>query len=561
MPSELSRRALMGAGLAAIGTLTVIGVESPANAADVLPGFPSSVTIRREKYKNWDGVISTDPLWTCVPRNQSQIIAVVNWAHAHGYTVRARGYRHSWSPVTVDADTPRSARVLLVDTTEHLTAMSIPRQGQLRVEAGARMDTVMDYLHTNDYSLAAVPAPGDVTVGGVLAVNAHGTGITAVGEKPQPGQNMGTMSNLVTSITAIVWDSNAGEYRASRFGRSDPDCAVFLTHLGRAFILEVTLQLMPAYSLRCRNITDIHTRDLFASPETAGEDSLSALLDSSGRVGLIWYTFTDYPWIQRWDVTPIKPWTSRRTIGPYNYLFADNLPSPVPQLLGKVIAGQDWVAPAFGLAVLAATKTGLTATLARDMWGPAKNFLHFVKPTTLRVSAGSHAIVVARADIQAVVHRFGEWVDTALDRYRQRRQFPLNSCVEIRVTGIDDPAEVGVDGAVAPALSAAAPVEGRPELDTVVWLDALNLPGTPHEYEFFAELERHLRSDYTDLGVARPEWAKRWATTDDGSWTDAEVMAQIPELFPAWDWARDRLDHHDPHRIFTSPLLDRLMPS
>ncbi|MGO2660213.1 cholesterol oxidase substrate-binding domain-containing protein [Mycetocola reblochoni] len=560
MTKDLSRRTLIGAGIAAVGTAAVVGVETPAIAADVLPGFPSGITVRREVYKNWDGVVSTDPLWTCVPRNQAQVLAVVNWAHAAGYTVRARGYRHSWSPVTVEPGTRKTARVILVDTTAHLTAMSIPRAGRLRVEAGARMDAVLGYLNANGYSIAATPAPGDVTVGGVLAVNAHGTGVLAAGESPEANQNMGTMSNLVVTLTAAVWDAGRGEYRAKRFERNDPDIAPFLAHLGRAFVLEVTLQVMPAYSLRCRNYTDIPTRELFASPRVAGDRSLSALLDSAGRVGLIWYTFTDHPWVQRWDVTPDKPWTSRRTRGPYNYLFADNLPDPVPQLLGRLVSGQDWVAPAFGAAVITATRAGLTAALARDMWGPAKDFLNFVKPTTLRVSAGSHAIIVARADVQEVVHRFSEWMTAALARYRDRRQYPLNSCVEIRVTGVDDPAAVGIRGAVAPSLSAAAPVAGRPELDTVVWLDALTLPGTPHEYAFFEELEASLRTDYADLGVARPEWAKRWATTADGSWTDDDVIAETPALFPEWGSAVRTLSRYDPDRVFSSPLLDRLMP-
>lgn len=340
-----------------------------------------------------------------------------------------------------------------------------------------------------------------------------------------------------------------------------PDAKAFLTGIGRVFLLDVTLQTMPAYNLRSESVTNIYSDLLFASPALVGPDSLSALIDRHGRVGLIWYTFTDYPWIQKWSVAPRCPLLSRPTRGPYNYPFADRLPDTVSALIGRIVSGEDWVAPAFGQAVLAATVTGLTASGARDIWGPSKDIIHFVRPTTLKVSAGSHAVVVRRADVQRVVHEFASWFTGALVDYRRRGKYPINSCVEIRVTGVDDPSEVDVPGAEAPALSAARPVDGRPELDTVVWLDGLTLPGTANEHEFFAEMEAFIRANYVGYAVARPEWAKRWATTDAGPWTDARVMAEdIPAAFPEWEWTRATFDRYDPSGLFRNELLDQLMP-
>ena len=491
----------------------------------------------------------------------ADVVRIVNWAAAAGHTVRPTGFRHTWSPLTVLSHTPGDAPTILVDTTAHLTSKSIPALGRVKVGAGLRMDDLLDYLHRNGQALASAPAPGDVTVGGVLAINGHGTAIRAKGERRVPGQAIGTMSNLVTAFTAVVWDEAAGAYVAKEFDRSHPDAKAFLTGIGRVFLLDVTLQTMPAYSLRSESVTDIHVKDLFAAPATAGANSLSALLDTHGRVGLIWYTFTDYPWIQKWTVADKAPFWSRRTTGPYNYAFADNMPDALSGLIGQLVSGQDWVAPAFGQAVYAATNLGLAATGSRDMWGPAKDIIHFVKPTTLKVSAGSHAIVTRRADVQRVVHEFSTWFTTALAAYRDRGQYPVNSCVEIRVTGVDDPSEVDVPGAEAPSLSAARPVDGRPEYDTVVWLDALTLPGTAHEHTFFAEMEAFIRTNYAGYAVARPEWAKRWASTDAGPWTDAQVMSEeIPAAFPEWEWTRSTFDRYDPARLFSNPLLDRLMP-
>ncbi len=556
MPAPVSRRAFIG-GLSAAGGLALVGTQ-PAGAAEVPSGFPASISLYRELYSNWDGVITADKLLTAAPRNSGDVLAVVRWARTAGWTVRARGYRHSWSPLTVAAGTAASAKVIVLDTTKHLTAMSTPAANRVTVQAGARMDTLLAHLGRSGYALAAAPAPGDVTVGGVLAVSAHGTAVPAAGELPVKGQTFGTMSNLVTSLTAIVWDQAQGTYVERVFPRTHPDCAALLTHVGRAFVTEVTLQVMADHKLRCRCWTDIPAKELFAAPGRTTSRSLSSLLDRSGRVGVIWYTYTDRPWVQEWSVTPNRPLLSRPTIGPYNFPFADNLPDAVSSLVARIVNGSGQLAPQFGQTVQSVTSLGLTATGARDMWGPARHFINFVKPTTLKVSAGSHAVVTSRASVQRVVHEFSEFFTTRLAAYQARGSFPVNSCVEIRVTGLDRPDEVDLAGAVAPALSAARPVEGHPEWDTVVWLDALTIPGQSEEYAFFAELEHFLRTNYTSYAAVRPEWAKRWATTEVGPWTDKAAMREIAQSFPDWGATMATLDRLDPHRVFTNPLLETL---
>lgn len=560
MSSTVSRRQVL-AGSAVAGVAVLIGVESAHAAPQILPpNYPPSIALNRRVFRNWDGVIVTDALWTAEPRSSADVVQLANWAHQNGYTIRPSGFQHNWSPLTVDPGSTTGDRVIIVDTTRHLTKMSIPQPHRVTAQSGVEMSKLLAFLEGRGYGLASAPAPGDVTVGGVLAVNAHGTAVRASGEGRQTGQSFGTMSNLVTSLTAVVWDDDRQQYVERTFDRADPETKALLVSLGRIFVTEVTLQVMKNYNLRSRSYTDISTRELFAHPSKQTGRSLSKLLDQSGRVGLIWYTYTDRPWVQVWDVTPNKPLFSRRTVGPFNYPFADNLPNSVTSVIAQIISGKYWLAPIFGRTVLTATSAGLTATGARDMWGPSKNFLHFVKPTTLRVSAGSHVVITSRDNVQRVVHEFAEYIEGLLAKYRQRGQYPLNSCVEIRVTGLDDPAEVDVPGAEAPSLSAARPVDGRPELDTAVWLDALNLPGTPHEYELFSEMERWIIDHFSSYAVVRPEWAKRWATTPAGPWTDDQIFDEfIPQAFSEWDWAIETLERYDPHQVFTSPLLRRLL--
>ena len=90
---------------------------------------------------------------------------------------------------------------------------------------------------------------------GCLAVDAHGAALPAEGEAHVPGQTFGSLSNLVTSLTAVVW--NGSEYALKTYARSDAAIKPLLTHLGRTFLTSVTLQAAPNYRMRCVSHTDI----------------------------------------------------------------------------------------------------------------------------------------------------------------------------------------------------------------------------------------------------------------------------------------------------------------
>ena len=72
--------------------------------------FPSDVEIAQETFQNWALAITVPDLWTCYPNSEDQVVEVCNWAAQQGYTVRAAGIMHGWSPTTVAADTPPGAK-------------------------------------------------------------------------------------------------------------------------------------------------------------------------------------------------------------------------------------------------------------------------------------------------------------------------------------------------------------------------------------------------------------------------------------------------------------------
>jgi FAD/FMN-containing dehydrogenase len=153
--------------------------------------------------------------------------------------------------------------------------------------------------------------------------------------------------------------------------------------------------------------------------------------------------------------------------------------------------------------------------------------------------------------------------------YRDRGEYPMNGPVEIRVSGLDRPEDCLVPGAQVPLLSAARPWPGHPEWDCVIWFNILSIPGTPIATRYYSELEEWFYTNYTgDYAGVRIEWSKGWAYTEAGAYTNVFTLSsRIPASFTQgmpsnanFRTAVDILDRLDPARIFSTRLLDHLMP-
>ncbi|MFF4804967.1 cholesterol oxidase substrate-binding domain-containing protein [Streptomyces sp. NPDC001351] len=558
----MSRRGFL-AGAAALAAVPVLIAADPAVAAQELPDFPADVALYRSAYRNWVGEITADGLWACAPADADQVVEVVNWAWRHGWRVRARGSAHGWSPLTITEGTASDAPVLLVDTASHLTGLALKSATAVRAGTGVTMEALLTYLEEHGLGVTAAPAPGDLTLGGALAIDAHGTAVPAQGEQRPPGHTYGSLSNLVLSLTAVVWDESSGAYVLRTYERDEADSAALLTHLGRALVTEVVLRVGANANLRCVSRTDIPAAELFAAPGTEGR-TLASYLETSGRVEAIWFAFTEFPWFKVWSVAPTRPLTSRHVTSPYNYPFSDNVPTVVADLVGRMTSDAAWyLAPVLGKAQYDVAALGLVATLAADIWGPSKNTLLYIKPTTLRVTANGYAVLTMRAQVQRVVAEFTSFYRERLAAYAALGRFPVNGSVEIRVTGLDDPADAGLDGARAPLLSALRQSDTHPEWDTAVWLDVLTLPGTPYAEAFLRELEQFLLRTFDgEHALTRVEWSKGWAYTDEAAWSDEQVLGTtVPASLgeAAWGQAAGILDRLDPHRVFGNGFLDRLL--
>jgi hypothetical protein len=571
--SWLSRRsffAAAGAGVAASAVSWTPAVRVPAGRTSTIPvppDFPSGISLYQQTYQNWSEQIIIDDVWTCAPATPQDVVTLANWAWQNGYRLRAKGMGHNWSPLLLP-NGASTASVVLLDTTQYLTALSITSGSPSTVtaQAGVTMDTLLASLEGAGLGLAAVPAPGDLTIGGVLAINGHGSALPMSGQSAIAGTSYGSLSNLIQSLTAVTWNGSA--YALRTFERSDPAIAALLTHLGRSFITQVTLEAGTNQRMQCQSVTSISVSDLFAAPASAGSSSFASLVNANGGVEAIWFPFTSTPWIKLWNRSPHQPLLARAVSAPYNYGFANDISSAESSLISQIVEGIVSVTPTFEGVQIAAVDVGLLTTAAFDLWGWSKDVQLYVQPTTLRVTAAGYAIITARSSIQQVVSDFYNQYNATLSAFASQGQYPMNGPMEIRVTGLDVPGEAGTAGAVTPLLSSVAPRPDQPGWNVCVWIDMLTIPGTPQANNFCQQMEQWIFSHYAgSYATVRPEWSKGWAFTSAGAWTNTQVLTStIPAAINAgqagesFATAAAALDGYDPYRVFSNTFLDTLLP-
>jgi Cholesterol oxidase, substrate-binding/FAD binding domain len=557
-------------------------------------GFPDGIPIARGTFENWCQMIDVPNVWTCVPNTEDDVVTVCNWARQAGFTVRARGMMHTWSPLTVTQG-ESTTNLLLVDTTQHLTTISVQPAGggqpaRAVVQTGATMEALMTALEgaaggggaAAGFSFAHIPAPGNLTVGGALAINAHGTAVPT-GSNDDFATPYGSLSNQILAFTAVVTSPGSDVYTSKTFTRDDPDAKAFLTHCGRAFLLNVTLQIVDNYNLRCQSFMNILDTTLFAQPSggVAPAGSLGDYLDQSGRVEVIWFpplpilgfTPPSYPWLKVWTVEAQKPAASTAVTEPYNYGFSDNLPLEVTSMLKSIVSGAAWLTPAFSAAFATFTSNALEGGLgfsnATDLWGPSKNTLLYVQDATLRVTANGYAVLMKRAQVQQAVADVTTQFTTMLDSYQDDGLYPINSPMEIRVTALDDPSKIVAPSAQSPVISSLSvdPVVEQAGWDVACWFDVLTVipDGDPQQaYRFYADFEAWLKSHFGTGFRVCPEWSKGWAYTNSGAWNDS-MFGEIRNLFTngraaddTWAWEVETLARYDSAGLFTNPLLETL---
>lgn len=568
------------------------GSVAPPNDGPTLPGFPDDIEVALGKYANWDQAIQADDIWTCYPKCKKEVETVCNWAKQYGYQVRPSGIKHGWSPLTLPTVSTPDTKVILLNLARHCKkATFLPAAdglpNRVKVEAGMTMLDLMTFLEQQaggtgsapGYSFPHIPAPGNLTVGGVLAIDAHGTAIP-VAPNDDFAASYGSISNQILELTAVVSDPDSPkhEYTSQRFKRTDPDAKLFLTHLGRALLFDVTLQVVDNYNLRCQSFTDFTPATLFAAPTVNSPvpaNSFAEFLQRYGRVEIIWLRKEKNPWLHVWQVAPEKPAASTEVTAPNNYKFMQNLPDFAINLLDAILGGFPQGTPLFTSSMADFTSSALNGgwffSPTNDLWGASKNTLIYVEDSTLKVTANGYALQMRKQDVQQAVHDFTQKFAQLLTQYEGDGKYPVNSAVEIRVTSLDDPAKVQVGpggGAESPVISAIGVDElsRKNGWDVALWVDVLTIPGTASSNAFYADLEQWILEHFSKNGRVLPEWSKGWAyTAQYGPWSNKQVLQQVRQVLTDgregqadWRYEVEGLARYDQSNLFSNAFLDRL---
>jgi hypothetical protein len=108
--------------------LSSMGAAMPRPPAAMLlappppPNFPPSIPLALDNFENWSTEIQVPNQWIATPANDQDVVTLANWAKQAGYTLRALGKQHNWSPLVL----PTGAPVVLVSTV-NLSNKQAPR--------------------------------------------------------------------------------------------------------------------------------------------------------------------------------------------------------------------------------------------------------------------------------------------------------------------------------------------------------------------------------------------------------------------------------------------------
>lgn len=528
------------------------------------PSFPGIPFSPLHQFQNWDGQIVVQNINIFQPVNAQQCVELANGAAALGYTLRPFGQMHGWSPLAVNGNKAKDdpEKIFFVDTINlnskqfkvvNGTPMATFEVGVTIEQATTFLEEQTAYGQPNGYSFVNMTAPGQMSIGGVLAIGGHGTSIAS---QSNSGDFCGCLSNLIRSFKAIVFEN--GEYREKYFERSHPDAAAFLVHLGRAFITQVTMQPVPNYYLEVRNWYPKASTLYEPVKPKQSPLSLQALAEKYGRLEVIQFPFTGNPWVKTWQQVPGL--TVHPKFTPYNNKFANIISADASKFIQNLFNEEPeytpWLMKAF---LFFGRYLSTSGRSCYAMSGLSKNLLIYVQNSTLRITALGYIMQIKRSDIQATAILYMNEYNRLLKKYQKDNKFPINAPVEIRITGIDDPALLNIPGAEPPLLAASAPMHpDRKELDTVFWVDILTMPETPYVAEFYTEMEAFMYKTWPDN--LRPEWSKGWAFNDKGGWQNLHVLHKvIPQYYAATlPRAKQILEKYDPKNVYTNWLINQI---
>jgi L-gulono-1,4-lactone dehydrogenase len=181
-------------------------------------------------WRNWSGELGCDPARVEQPVSTAEVVAAVRRAAAEGHRVRPVGAGHSFTPVAVTDE-------VMLDLSMMDALLHVDRDGgRVRVQAGIRLGVLADQLVQRGLTFENL---GDIdvqTIAGAMATATHGTGAE--------------LGNLSSQVEAIELVDGVGEVHELTAGDGDRFLAARVSLGALGIVTEVTLRVLPAYTLR-----------------------------------------------------------------------------------------------------------------------------------------------------------------------------------------------------------------------------------------------------------------------------------------------------------------------
>lgn len=586
----LTRRAFVA--LSAAGLLeTQIGSSHAASVPDLLRERGKDHPTVREadgspvryfeslEFRNWGRTVRNTPAVTFVPRTKHGVREIVRWASANGRTVRAGGYRHSWSDV-FSADRQVFVSMLPPHVVEDLPASHPPidprsdlqgievvgtveedgvTKALCRIGAATSNEQFREWCLDErrgrwEWTVPLNVIMVEITWGGSNAPVCHGAGLRHK-----------TLSDLVAEVEFV---NARGELQTV----SDP--ALLKAAAGcfglLGIVTSLTLKLDP---MTYATLRPESPRLPLAIPPPAGfpvpsavdmsgisqadleeaERRFVAQCEESYYAEWFWFPYQQDAWVNCWQNDGARE-DARR--------YPDELETRRQEMESFMVEqGQNTgfgllpgrtQAELFGAAAMASLPSDVTIVT------PVIEALHFrrgihnfrVLDMELEIPVPPRADDPSRADWSICQHA---WWDVIRNVY-ERPDAPMRVALEMRIMGGSD--------------ITMAPQHGN-DLGTCS-IEVLTTQATPtHEWVAFIQDVADLWTSYTDhLGRpvnVRPHWAKQWrevtfggepATTylRDGAYADRipEFRAALRKIAKQGRYEASAL------RMFSNPLLDDL---
>ena len=193
-----------------------------------------------EKWTNWANNVISYPSEMYLPQSTEEVTKIVKHARESGKTIRVTGAAHSFSAVAMPEHI-----ALSLHNMRGLIAVNKEKQ-EATLWAGTYLYEIGPLLAQFGFALINMGDIQEQTIAGAVSTGTHGTGVT-----------LGSLSSTVTKWGFV---DGTGTYREHTRGMDDLSEALHVSLGMLGVLVQVTIRVMPLYSLHY-----VGTRDTLAN--------------------------------------------------------------------------------------------------------------------------------------------------------------------------------------------------------------------------------------------------------------------------------------------------------